>query len=83
MTYSFGGFSEDALRDLNGLPGELVTGLLLERVIELLDAPWDAAADLGHPNRRNAAFAGGRGLLSFDVDEEKQVLRFVRIVWLG
>ncbi|WP_433243067.1 hypothetical protein [Actinomadura nitritigenes] len=42
MTYRFDGFHGRALYELNGLPEEIRNGPLLERLLQLLESPWDA-----------------------------------------
>lgn len=85
MTYRFGGFFEYALVELNGLPEEVRNGPLLDRILQLLEAPWDAVAeDPSHPAVRSAFFGkDSEGILTFIVDEETETLRFINIVWLG
>ncbi|GLZ10238.1 hypothetical protein Acsp04_04730 [Actinomadura sp. NBRC 104425] len=67
MTLKFGGFFGRALLELNGLPEEVVHGPLLERILELLEAPWDSV-----PVRRGETFVrqaffgdDAQGLLTF------------------
>lgn len=50
MTYKFDGFHGRALYELNGLPESVRHGSLLERLLRLLEDPWDAVAE--RPGRR-------------------------------
>ncbi|HEY7484745.1 MAG TPA: hypothetical protein VH912_09830 [Streptosporangiaceae bacterium] len=43
MTFKFEGFHGRALYELNGLPEEVRDGALVDYVLRLLEAPWDAA----------------------------------------
>ena len=43
MTYRFDGFHGRVLYELNGLLEEVRNGPLLERLLQLLEAPWHAA----------------------------------------
>lgn len=85
MTYKFGGFFGRALNELNGLPEEVRNGPLLERILELLEAPWDAVPERPGQTVVRQAFFGkdSQGLLTFVVDEEAETLRFTDLVWLG
>ncbi|MFI0353882.1 hypothetical protein [Actinomadura sp. 9N407] len=85
MTYEFGGFFGRALYELNGLPDEVRHGLLFERILQLLDAPWDAVPIRpGQTAERHAFFGHGdsHGMITFIIDDDAKVLRFTDIVWL-
>jgi hypothetical protein len=85
VTYKFDGFHGRALYELNGLPAEIRNGPLLERIIELLHAPWDAVAERPGQRLIRQAFFGdeGQGLLTFIINEDTETLRFIDILWLG
>jgi hypothetical protein len=58
---------------------------LMERIIQLADAPWDAwpvypGGD--EPEFRETQF-GENGLLSFRVDESAEILIIFNILWTG
>jgi hypothetical protein len=77
-------FEGDALAELNGLPKQAFDALV-ERVVELVDAPWDAAVmpPGDDPAYRRTVFGEGYGLLIFRVDDEAELIRISRIVWIG
>lgn len=64
MTYRVE-FEGDALVQLNGLPS-VTFDALVERVVALVEEPWDAELmSPGHnPSRRQAIFGEGYGLLA-------------------
>jgi hypothetical protein len=72
-----------ALRQIKGLPDDAFQALL-DRVVELVDAPWDATVlpPGDDPARRETGF-GGYGLLYFHVDEQAQIIRIVNVLWVG
>jgi hypothetical protein len=41
VIYKFDGFHGRALYELNGLPEQVRSGPLLQRLLELLESPWD------------------------------------------
>jgi hypothetical protein len=51
----------------------------------LVDAPWDAyiAAPGDAPTLRETTFGGGRGLLSFRVDDDAEMIHVFAITWIG
>jgi transposase len=51
----------------------------------LVDAPWDAyiAAPGDDPTLRETTFGGGRGLLSFRVDDDAEMIHVFAISWIG
>lgn len=75
MSYHVG-FEGKALIQLNGLPPEAFDAMV-ERVVDLVDAPWDA--DLmdarGSPDFRQVLFGQGLGLLSFRADDAAELIR--------
>ncbi|MFL6053730.1 MAG: hypothetical protein ACJ72W_12565 [Actinoallomurus sp.] len=85
MTYKFDGFHGRALYELNGLPEEVRNGPLLDRLLELLENPWDAVLERpGQSLVRHAFFgADDQGMLTFIVHEQTETLRIIDIVWAG
>jgi hypothetical protein len=61
VTYKFDGFHGRALYELNGLPDDVRDGPLLERLLDLLQAPWDAVAERPGQSAVRHAFFGGNG----------------------
>lgn len=82
MTYRVE-FEGAALIQLNGLPSAAFDALL-ERVVALVQEPWDA--DLMAPGDnsafREAIFGEGYGLLSFHVDDATELIRIFDIAWI-
>ncbi|WP_149261397.1 hypothetical protein [Actinomadura sp. K4S16] len=85
MTYRFDGFHGRALYELNGLPEEVRNGPLLERLLQLLEAPWDAVPERADQTAVRHAFfgAGGEGMLTLLVDDKAETLRILDILWMG
>jgi hypothetical protein len=85
VTYKFDGFHGRALYELNGLPEQVRNGPLLERVLQLLDSPWDAVpARPGQSLVRHAFFGkDAQGMLTFLVNEQTETLRIIDIIWTG
>lgn len=85
MTLKFGGFYGRALNELNGLSDEVRDGPLLDRILELLEAPWDSMPERrGETFMRQAYFGNtSQGLLTFYIVEDKEILCITDIVWLG
>jgi hypothetical protein len=83
MTYQVE-FEGAALVQLNGLPSA-VFDALVERVVALVQEPWDA--DLMAPGNdrayRQAIFGEGYGLVSFHVDDAAELIRIFDIAWIG
>jgi hypothetical protein len=77
-------FDGEALVQLNGLPAEAFEALFA-RVVELVDAPWDARVMPGSddPAYRQAVFGAGSGLVNFQVDEDAESIRIFNLVWIG
>jgi hypothetical protein len=77
-------FEGAALVQLNGLPSAAFDALL-ERVVALVQEPWDA--DLmgpgSDPAYRQVIFGEGYGLLSFHVDDATELIRIFDIAWIG
>jgi hypothetical protein len=73
-----------ALVQLNGLPPDAFDALV-ERVIELVHAPWDAELMErdGDSAWRQVVFGLGLGLLSFRVDDLAELIRIFDIAWIG
>jgi hypothetical protein len=57
---------------------------LMERILRLVDAPWDAwpVYPDDHPDYRETQF-GEHGLLSFRVDDNAELLIIFNILWTG
>ncbi|XVQ07420.1 hypothetical protein ACQP1W_33090 [Spirillospora sp. CA-255316] len=85
MTYRFDGFHGRALYELNGLPEEVRDGPLLERLLQLLEATWDAVPERpDQPAIRHAFFGdNAQGMLTFLVDEKAETVRIIDILWAG
>jgi hypothetical protein len=83
MTYR-AEFEGKALVQLRGLPPRVFEALF-ERVVELVDAPWDAvvARRGGDPAYRQTTFGQGLGLLSFRVDDSAELCVIYDIAWIG
>ncbi|MGI8330156.1 hypothetical protein ACRYCC_09320 [Actinomadura scrupuli] len=86
MTYKFDGFRGRALYELNGLPDEVRDGPFLERVLQLLEAPWGAVRE--RPDASSAlrhAFFGdqGQGIMTLIVDDQAETLQIIDILWAG
>jgi hypothetical protein len=76
-------FEGGALVQLRGLPADGFDALLA-RVVELVDAPWDATVmpPGNDPAYRQAVFAGW-GLLTFHVDDGAELIRIFDLLWAG
>jgi len=72
------------LVQLSGMPPDAFDAMV-ERVVGLVDAPWDA--DLldarGDPEYRQVVFGQGLGLLSFRVEDSAELIRIFDITWIG
>jgi hypothetical protein len=77
-------FEGGALVQLNGLPS-VAFDALLERVVDLVEAPWDATVmpPGDDPAYRRAVFGSGYGLLTFHVDDSRELLRIFDLIWIG
>jgi hypothetical protein len=77
-------FDGNALIQLRGLPEDAFEALLA-RVVELVDAPWDAAvaAPGNDPAVRDATFGTGWGLLTFQVNDDTELIRIFDITWIA
>jgi hypothetical protein len=77
-------FESAALSQLNGLPAAAFNALL-ERVVDLVDEPWDAAVmpPGDDPAYRLVMFGAGYGLLSFQADDASEIIRIFDITWIG
>ncbi len=77
-------FEGPALIQLNGLPSAAFDALV-ERVVALVDEPWDATVmPLGDdPAYRVTVFGSGYGLLSFHADDTAEIIRIFDITWIG
>lgn len=85
MTYRWDGFHGRALYELNGLPNEVRHGLLLERLLDLLETPWDAVPERpGQTAIRHASSARtARACSRCWVDDEAETLRIIDTLWMG
>jgi hypothetical protein len=77
-------FEGAALVQLNGLPAAAFDALL-ERVVALVDEPWDAAVmpPGDDPAYRMVVFGAGYGLLTFHTDDAAEIIRIFDITWIG
>jgi hypothetical protein len=83
MTYRIW-FEGKALVQLNGIP-KAAFDALVEKVVVLLDEPWDATVIQpgNDPAYRRTVFGAGYGLLSFRVDDGAELIRVFDIAWIG
>ena len=83
MTYRVR-FEAYALVQLNGLPSEAFDALL-DRVVDLVEEPWDAVVmpPGDDPAYRRAVFGSGWGLLTFHVDDNTELIRIFDLIWIG
>ena len=83
MTYRVR-FEAYALVQLHGLPSEAFD-VLLDRVVELVEAPWDAVVmpPGDDPAYRRIVFGSGWGLLTFHVDDNAELIRIFDLTWIG
>lgn len=77
-------FERGALVQLNGIPPDAFDALVA-RVVDLVDAPWDASVmpPGDDPAYRMTTFGAGFGLLSFHVDDAQEIIRIFDITWVG
>ncbi|MCO6005796.1 hypothetical protein NE236_12455 [Actinoallomurus purpureus] len=85
LSYKFDGFHGRALYELNGLPEQVRNGPLLQRLLDLLEEPWNAVAERPGQSAVRQTFFGddGQGMLTFIVDDETGSLRVIDILWPG
>ena len=83
MTYRVR-FEAYALVQLHGLPSEAFDALL-DRVLELVEQPWDAVVmpPGDDPAYRQSVFGSGWGLLTFHVDDDAELIRIFDLTWIG
>ena len=82
MTYRVR-FESGALVQLRGLPAAGFDALLA-RVVELVDAPWDAIVmPPGDDHAYRQAVFGSWGLLTFHVDDHAELIRIFDLLWAG
>lgn len=83
MTYRIE-FEGNALTQFRGFPEDAFEALLA-RVVELVDAPWDATVmpPGNDPAFRRAVFGTGWGLLTFQVDDDAELIRIFDLIWIG
>ena len=77
-------FEAYALVQLNGLPSDAFDALV-ERVVALVEEPWDAVvmSPGDDPAYRRAVFGSGWGLLTFHVDDSAELIRIFDLTWIG
>jgi len=77
-------FEAYALVQLHGLPSEAFDALL-DRVVELVEAPWDAVVmpPGDDPAYRQTVFGSGWGLLTFHLDDNAEMIRIFDLIWIG
>ncbi len=77
-------FEGKALVQLSGLPSPAFEALV-ERVVDLVDAPWDAVVMIrgGDPAYRQVTFGQGYGLLTFRVEDQTELIFIFDIAWVG
>lgn len=77
-------FEGAALVQLNDLPAAAFDALV-ERVLDLVDEPWDASVmpPGDDPGFRMTIFDTGNGLLSFHADDAAEIIRIFDITWIG
>lgn len=81
MTYRVE-FHASALAQLHGLPTSAFDALV-DRVSKLVGAPWETQTlDPHEPNFRQCTF-GDFGLLSFHVNDERELIRIFDVTWAG
>lgn len=58
---------------------------LLDRVVELVEEPWDAVVmpPGDDPAYRRTVFGSGWGLLTFHVDDNAELIRIFDLTWIG
>ncbi|QFG21241.1 hypothetical protein [Actinomadura sp. WMMB 499] len=85
MTYRFDGFHGRALYELNGLPEEVRDGPLLDCLLHLVEAPWDAVPERPGQTAIRHAFFGNdaEGMLTLLIDDKAETLRIIDILWMG
>jgi hypothetical protein len=56
----------------------------VQRVVDLVEEPWDAdlIAPGDDPAERQAIFGDGYGLVSFHVDDATELIRIFDIAWI-
>lgn len=75
-------FHASALAQLHGLPPSAFDALV-ESVSKLVSAPWETQTlDRDEPNLRQCIF-GDLGLLSFHIDDGRELIRIFDVTWAG
>jgi hypothetical protein len=71
-------------RPADGLPAAAFDALA-ERVVDLVDKPWDASVmpPGDDPAFRMTVFGTGNGLLSFHADDTAEIIRIFDITWIS
>ena len=81
MTYRVE-FHASALAQLQGIPSTAFDAMV-ERVSRLVDAPWEARPlEPDEPSFRQCTF-GDFGLLSFYLDDARQLIMIFDLTWVG
>lgn len=75
-------FHASALAQLKGLPAEAFDALV-ERAVELVDAPWDAMMLYSNEPAFRQTYFGTFGLVSFHVHEATETIRIFNVTWVG
>jgi hypothetical protein len=77
-------FERDALVQLNGFPPGAFDALV-ERVLQLVEEPWDAVVmpPGDDPAVRQTVFGRGYGLLVFYADDNAELIRIFDLTWIG
>jgi hypothetical protein len=76
-------FQPQALRQLNGFPGDALDALVpvMADVTLYPDDPL-RTYPAGHPGERWAPF-GGAGMVTWEIDEARQVVMVTDVTWAG
>jgi hypothetical protein len=71
-----------AMMQFHDLPGAVQT-LFVERIVDFLERPWDAAYAPHHGAEYRHVFFGDVGMATVRVEEAEQRLAVVDILWAG
>jgi mRNA-degrading endonuclease RelE of RelBE toxin-antitoxin system len=75
-------FHASALAQLHGIPSPAFDAMVA-RVSQLVDAPWEARIlETNEPSFRQCTF-GDFGLLSFHLDDARQLIMIFDLTWVG
>jgi hypothetical protein len=77
-------FQPSVLRQLNGFPGDALDGLVsvMADVMQCPDDPLRTVPVRSRPGERQAVF-GGAGLVTYAIDEARQVVAVTDVTWAG